>query len=62
VEYNSSLLYWQASEASKTLSGVNNGNWRYKYIYIYIYYSMSDLTFVAQAQNYVKWAEFSTNH
>jgi len=23
---------------------------------------MSDLTFVAWAQNYVTWAEFSTNH
>jgi len=23
---------------------------------------MSNLTFVARAQNYVKWAEFSTNH
>jgi len=28
----------------------------------YIIYSTSDLTFVARAQSYVKWAEFSTNH
>jgi len=32
----------------------------YRYIDISIY-SKSDLTFVAWAQNYVKWAEFSTN-
>jgi len=30
-------------------------------LYIYIY-SMSKLTFIARAQNYVKWAEFSINH
>ena len=31
--------YWRASEASETLSGVTNGNWRYIYIqYIYIWY------------------------
>jgi len=31
------------------------------YIYIYIY-SMSNLTLVVRAQNYVKWVEFSTYH
>jgi len=25
-------------------------------------YSTSDLTFVVRAQNYIKWAEFSSNH
>jgi len=25
-------------------------------------YSTSDLTFVVQAQNYIKWEGFSTNH
>jgi len=35
---------WRASEASKTLSGVNNGN----RIYIYSTYN---LNFVARAQN-----------
>ena len=28
-------INWRASEASETLSGVTNGNWRYIYIYIY---------------------------
>jgi len=36
---------------SETLLGVNNG-----------LYSTSHLTFVACAQNYVIWAEFSSNH
>ena len=26
--------YWQASEASETLSGLNNGNRRYIYVYV----------------------------
>jgi len=51
-----------SSKARETLSGVNNGIQRYMY-YIYIYiYRTSDLTFVAQAQNYIIWAEFSINH
>ena len=39
---NQSITNWRASEASETLSGLNNENWRYMlftciYIYIYIY-------------------------
>ena len=30
-------IYWRASEASETLSGVTNGNRRYIIIYIYVY-------------------------
>ena len=29
------MTSWRANEASETLSGVTNGNWRYIYIYIY---------------------------
>jgi len=32
------------------------------FLHIYIASSTSSLTFVAWAQNYVKWAEFNTNH
>ena len=39
--FNNALLrvpiYWRASEASETLSGVTNGNRRYIYIYISYY-------------------------
>jgi len=30
-------------------------------VYMYMHVK-SNLTFVAWAQNYIKWAEFSTNH
>ena len=30
-----STCNWRASEASETLSGITNGNWRYILIYIY---------------------------
>jgi len=43
---------------SETLLGVSNGN----HIYTVYIYSMSNLTFVAQAQNYEKKVEFSTDH
>jgi len=39
--------YWRANEASETLVGLSNENRRYNMF-------MSNLTFVAQAKNYVK--------
>jgi len=38
------FLYWQASEASETVSGVSNGNRRYMY-------NTCNLNFVARAQS-----------
>ena len=36
VQIRAGEVYWRASEASETLSGVTNGNRRYIYIYIYL--------------------------
>ena len=33
----SNSFHWRASEACKTLSGLNDGNRRYIYVYIYVY-------------------------
>ena len=41
------VINWRSSEASETLSGVTNGNWRY----IYIWYVQD--TLVARARWYV---------